>query len=87
MCSEVAQQAKLPTVNDPKLWVVKCSTGKEKDAVRALMEKGIHLAKQGKPLMIKSALCTDTKGERGADGGGRERKERKSRMRLVVEML
>ncbi|KDD73411.1 hypothetical protein H632_c2203p0, partial [Helicosporidium sp. ATCC 50920] len=55
----VAQQALLPTPTDPKLWVVRCAEGAERETVVCLMQKSYDLAAKNAPLLIKSALCHD----------------------------
>ena len=37
--AQVDQQARLPSVRDPKLWIVKCRTGKERETAVCLMQK------------------------------------------------
>ncbi|PNT69552.1 hypothetical protein BRADI_3g57590v3 [Brachypodium distachyon] len=39
--TEVEQQALLPSVNDPKLWMVKCAIGHERETAICLMQKFI----------------------------------------------
>ncbi|KAH0981405.1 hypothetical protein GBA52_008582 [Prunus armeniaca] len=51
----VNQQALLPCVRDPKLWMVKCAIGREREAVVCLMQKYIDKPK----LNIKSAVALD----------------------------
>lgn len=47
---EVVQSAKLPSINDPKLWQVRVKKGYERIAAMALMNKMIDFANKGKPL-------------------------------------
>ncbi|RMZ52246.1 hypothetical protein APUTEX25_001636, partial [Auxenochlorella protothecoides] len=49
----VAQQALLPKPSDPKLWVVRCAEGAEREVVC------YDLAQKGRSLLIKSAFCQD----------------------------
>ncbi|CAB4268579.1 unnamed protein product [Prunus armeniaca] len=51
----VNQQALLPCVRDPKLWMVKCAIGREREAVVCLMQKYIDKPK----LNIKSVVALD----------------------------
>lgn len=37
--NQVEQQAMLPTVKDPKLWIVKCRPGAEREVCVQLMQK------------------------------------------------
>ncbi|PRW59844.1 transcription elongation factor SPT5-like protein 1 [Chlorella sorokiniana] len=55
----VGQQALMPTATDPKLWVVRCGEGQEREAVVCLLQKCYDLAKRGTPLLIKAAFCQD----------------------------
>eukprot|EP00240_Pyramimonas_obovata_P005180 CAMPEP_0118942736 /NCGR_PEP_ID=MMETSP1169-20130426/36749_1 /TAXON_ID=36882 /ORGANISM="Pyramimonas obovata, Strain CCMP722" /LENGTH=394 /DNA_ID=CAMNT_0006887801 /DNA_START=105 /DNA_END=1286 /DNA_ORIENTATION=- len=57
--TEVEQQAMLPTVKDPKLWMVKCRPGTEREVCVQLMQKFITMANAGTPLLIKSCLVQD----------------------------
>ena len=56
----VDQSSLLPSITeDPKLWMVKCVAGGEKEIVAQLMNKYISLSMQGRPLTIFSAFCHD----------------------------
>ena len=57
--SEVGQQGLQPTPQDPKLWLVECKTGSEREAVISLMQKCMDLASKGAPLAIKSVFTQD----------------------------
>lgn len=48
-----------PTVRDPKLWLVKCKPGKERELCFNLMRKFYDAETREKPLKITSALCRD----------------------------
>ncbi|XP_026400727.1 putative transcription elongation factor SPT5 homolog 1 isoform X1 [Papaver somniferum] len=54
--NDVEQQALLPSVKDPKLWIVKCAIGREREAAFCLMQKCID---QGHGMNIKSAIALD----------------------------
>ncbi|GMY29430.1 putative transcription elongation factor SPT5 homolog 1 isoform X2 [Fagus crenata] len=54
--TDVDQQALLPSVRDPKLWMVKCAIGREREAVVCLMQKYID---KGPELQIRSAVALD----------------------------
>jgi transcription elongation factor SPT5 len=54
--TDVDQQALLPSVRDPKLWMVKCAIGREREAVVCLMQKSID---KGPELQIRSAVALD----------------------------
>ncbi|EEC74086.1 hypothetical protein OsI_09110 [Oryza sativa Indica Group] len=53
--TEVEQQALLPSVKDPKLWMVKCAIGHERETAICLMQKSIDTP----DLQIKSVLALD----------------------------
>ncbi|GIL82005.1 hypothetical protein Vretimale_1566 [Volvox reticuliferus] len=55
----VGQQGLLPTPNDPKLWLVTCKVGHEREAVVQLLQKSYTLAERGTPLRILSAVALD----------------------------
>lgn len=57
--SAVLQQGLLPTINDPKLWIVQCRPGREREACMQLMQKFYTMAERNTPLGIKSAVCLD----------------------------
>jgi transcription elongation factor SPT5 len=58
--TEVDQQARLPTVTDPKLYLVKVKLGKERETVICLMQKAKSLADAGDTLLpILSASAQD----------------------------
>ncbi|KAL6063390.1 Transcription elongation factor SPT5 [Balamuthia mandrillaris] len=57
--SEIAQQRLLPSVRDPKLWLVRCKVGKERECVICLMQKFLDKEESEEPLLIKSAVCCD----------------------------
>ncbi|RVW85000.1 putative transcription elongation factor SPT5-like 1 [Vitis vinifera] len=54
--TEVEQQALLPSVRDPKLWMVKCAIGHEREAAVCLMQKSID---KGPEVQIRSAIALD----------------------------
>ncbi|EER88041.2 hypothetical protein BDA96_10G096000 [Sorghum bicolor] len=53
--AEVEQQALLPSVKDPKLWMVKCAIGHERETAICLMQKYIDRG----DLQIKSVVALD----------------------------
>ncbi|ONK67786.1 uncharacterized protein A4U43_C05F3760 [Asparagus officinalis] len=53
--TEVEQQALLPSVKDPKLWMVKCAIGHERETAICLMQKYIDRPE----LQIRSAIALD----------------------------
>ncbi|CAK9231171.1 unnamed protein product [Sphagnum troendelagicum] len=57
--TEVEQQALLPSVKDPKLWMVKCLLGHEREAAICMMQKYIDCEAQNQPMLIKSAVALD----------------------------
>ncbi|XP_062098611.1 putative transcription elongation factor SPT5 homolog 1 [Humulus lupulus] len=54
--TDVDQQALLPSVRDPKLWMVKCAIGKEREVAACLMQKYID---KGPELQIRSVIALD----------------------------
>ncbi|XP_042033519.1 putative transcription elongation factor SPT5 homolog 1 [Salvia splendens] len=54
--TDVEQQALLPSIRDPKLWMVKCAIGREREVAVCLMQKCID---RGSELQIKSAVALD----------------------------
>lgn len=57
--TEVRQQTLVPTVKDPKLWVIKCVENMEKELCICLLQKSYDFAARGTPLLIKSVFCQD----------------------------
>lgn len=55
----MGQQAMLPTVNDPKLWMVRARGGREREACIQLLQKSYNMARKGTPILIKSAFALD----------------------------
>jgi Early transcription elongation factor of RNA pol II, NGN section len=54
------QHSLLPSASeDPKLWMVKCQAGMEKQIVAQLMSKYIAMQEAGTPLAIYSAFCQE----------------------------
>ncbi|KAM3224732.1 hypothetical protein ACQJBY_057852 [Aegilops geniculata] len=53
--TEVEQQALLPSVKDPKLWMVKCAVGHERETALCLMQKFIDR----QDLQIKSVVALE----------------------------
>lgn len=47
---DLTQQAKQPSIKDPKLWLVKCKIGKEKESVQSLYHKYFSLVDTDKAL-------------------------------------
>ncbi|GFZ09898.1 global transcription factor group A2 [Actinidia rufa] len=54
--TDVEQQSLLPSVRDPKLWMVKCAIGREREAAVCLMQKSLD---KGSELQIRSAIALD----------------------------
>ncbi|KAL3504343.1 hypothetical protein ACH5RR_034184 [Cinchona calisaya] len=54
--TEVEQQALLPSVRDPKLWMVKCAIGREREVAVCLMQKAID---KGPEMQIRSVIALD----------------------------
>jgi transcription elongation factor SPT5 len=51
----VSRLAAVPTVNDPKLWMLKCKPGLEKELCISLLQKYFNMIQAGSPINIKSA--------------------------------
>ena len=58
----VSQQSLVPSVSDPSLWMISCSTGKEQELVLQIMNKCVAYARQGRPLGIVGAIAAQSKG-------------------------
>lgn len=56
--SAATQQSLLPTLKDPKLWVVQCRPGCERLLCIQLLRK-YHASNRATSLMIRSAVCLD----------------------------
>ncbi|KAF3647354.1 hypothetical protein FXO38_18701 [Capsicum annuum] len=54
--TDVEQQSLLPSVRDPKLWMVKCAIGHERKVAACLMQKAID---NGPELQIRSVVAID----------------------------
>ncbi|KZV17344.1 suppressor of ty [Dorcoceras hygrometricum] len=54
--TDVEQQGLLPSVRDPKLWMVKCAIGREREVAVCLMQKCID---KGSELQIRSVVALD----------------------------
>ncbi|CAA7019681.1 unnamed protein product [Microthlaspi erraticum] len=54
--TDVEQQALLPSVRDPKLWMVKCAIGREREVAVCLMQKFIDKRSE---LQIRSVVALD----------------------------
>jgi transcription elongation factor SPT5 len=59
----VSQQSLVPSVSDPSLWMISCSTGKEQELIMQIMNKCVAFARQGRPLGICGAIAAQTKGK------------------------
>ncbi|KAK2360371.1 putative transcription elongation factor SPT5 protein [Trifolium repens] len=54
--TKIVQQSLLPSVRDPKMWLVKCAIGRERETAVCLIRKYMHT---GSELQIKSAIALD----------------------------
>nr|GFA95460.1 putative transcription elongation factor SPT5 homolog 1 [Tanacetum cinerariifolium] len=54
--TEVEQQDLLPSIRDPKLWMVKCAIGHEREVAVCLMQKCITKPAE---MQIRSAIALD----------------------------
>ena len=46
----IGQQGRQPSISDPKLWLVKCKQGKEKECVQSLFHKYFSIKDQDKKI-------------------------------------
>jgi transcription elongation factor SPT5 len=58
--AHISQAVLIPSVNDPKLWMVRCKPGREKDIVFHMMRKFFDLELSRTPLHIHSAFARET---------------------------
>ncbi|RKO92660.1 hypothetical protein BDK51DRAFT_35496 [Blyttiomyces helicus] len=56
----VPQKMLIPGVRDPKLWMLRCKPGKEREVIFSLMRKSAQLKKSNAPLQIYSAFARDS---------------------------
>ena len=56
----VSQKLLMPSINDPAIYAVRCTPGREKDLVRKLYEKKRTLDRAGKPLDILTVFQRDS---------------------------
>jgi len=56
---DIKQQSLLPSVKDPKLWMIKCKQGKEKQVVFTLMSKFLEKRFDIDRLQIKSVIAPE----------------------------
>lgn len=56
----VSQKLLMPSINDPAIFAIRCSPGREKDLVRKLYEKKRTLARLARPLEILSVFQRDS---------------------------
>ncbi|ODV64724.1 hypothetical protein HYPBUDRAFT_130663 [Hyphopichia burtonii NRRL Y-1933] len=56
----VSQKLLMPSINDPAIYAIRCSPGREKDLVRKLYEKKKTLARSNKPLDILTVFQRDS---------------------------
>ncbi|KNE65095.1 hypothetical protein AMAG_10756 [Allomyces macrogynus ATCC 38327] len=54
-----SQHSLLPSVRDPKLWMVRCREGKERDLVLLVMRKHFFATPRDTPVRIHSIFCRD----------------------------
>lgn len=59
LTDDITQQALMPGVKDPNLWMVKCKIGEEKQTVLQLMRKFIAFKNSDDPLLIKSVVAPE----------------------------
>lgn len=54
-----ARQSNTPSLTDPRLWIVPCKTGCEREAVLSLMNKCIATTREGKSIGIIIVTCAN----------------------------
>jgi Early transcription elongation factor of RNA pol II, NGN section len=57
--SAIAQQSLLPSVRDPKLWMMTCKVGKEREIALTIMQKFIDKENAVDRLLVKSVVCPE----------------------------
>lgn len=55
----VSQKLLMPSINDPSIYAIRCTPGREKELVRKLYEKKRTLERQGNPLDILTVFQRD----------------------------
>ncbi len=55
----IAQQSLLPSVRDPKLWMLNCKVGKEREIALTVMQKFIDKENTDERVLIKSVVCPE----------------------------
>lgn len=55
----VSQKLLMPSINDPAIFAIRCTPGREKELVRKLYEKKRTLARLGRPLEVLSVFQRD----------------------------
>ncbi|GEQ67595.1 hypothetical protein JCM33374_g1260 [Metschnikowia sp. JCM 33374] len=55
----VSQKLLMPSINDPAIFAIRCTPGREKELVRKLYEKKRTLARSGRPLELLSVFQRD----------------------------
>lgn len=56
----VSQKLLMPSINDPAIYAIRCTPGREKDLVRKLFEKKKTLSRLAKPLEILTVFQRDS---------------------------
>lgn len=56
----VSQKLLMPSINDPAIFAIRCTPGREKELVRKLYEKKRTLARLGRPLEVLSVFQRDS---------------------------
>ncbi|CAG9317770.1 unnamed protein product [Blepharisma stoltei] len=57
--AHLSQQQQLPSIEDPKLWLVACRSGKEREAAINLIQKALQRAQEGYALEIFSVFASN----------------------------
>lgn len=56
----VSQKLLMPSINDPAIFAIRCTPGREKEVVRKLYEKKRTLARLGRPLEVLTVFQRDS---------------------------
>ncbi|KAI8869756.1 hypothetical protein GQ42DRAFT_146744 [Ramicandelaber brevisporus] len=57
---KIPHASMMPTVNDPSLWMIRCSKGKEKEVVHAIILSFMKRENSDNPMKINTAFCRES---------------------------
>lgn len=55
----ISQQSLLPSVRDPKLWMITCKVGKEREIALTILQKFVDKETAEDRILVKSVVCPD----------------------------